>query len=60
MRYTDKETGQIHVFPDNFLSAEIDPELIVGADLEEEILAFIEEAAKLGVRFVFIDNITFI
>lgn len=60
MRYTDKETGQIHVFPDNFLRAEIDPELIVGADLEEEILASIEEAAKQGVRFVFVDNITFI
>lgn len=60
MRYTDKDTGQIHVFPDNFLRAEIDPELIVGADLEEEILASIEEAAKQGVRFVFVDNITFI
>ena len=60
MRYTDRDTGQIHVFPDNFLRAEIDPELIVGADLEEEILASIEEAAKQGVRFVFVDNITFI
>lgn len=60
MRYTDRDTGQIHVFPNNFLRAEIDPELIVGADLEEEILASIEEAAKQGVRFVFVDNITFI
>lgn len=60
MRYTDKDTGQIHVFPDNFLRAEIDPELIIGANLEEEILASIEVAAKQGVRFVFIDNITFI
>lgn len=60
MRYTDRDTGQIHIFPDNFLRAEIDPELIVGANLEEEILASIEEAAKQGVRFVFIDNITFI
>jgi len=29
MRYSDSDTGEIHVFPANFSRAEIDPELIV-------------------------------
>lgn len=60
MRYSDISTGEIHIFPANFTRAEIDPELIVGADLEHEILAYIEEAAVQGTRFFVIDNITFI
>lgn len=60
MRYTDLDTGNIHIFPRNFMRAEIDPELIVGADLEQEILDSIEEAAKSGTRFFIIDNISFI
>ena len=60
MRYSDVSTGEIHIFPINFIRAEIDPELIAGADLEQEILASIEEAAKQGIRFFIIDNITFI
>lgn len=60
MRYTDKTTGEIHVFPQNFMRAEIDPEHIVGADLEEAILESIEEAAKQGTKYFVIDNITFI
>ena len=50
MRYTDPETNEIHMFPDNFERAEIDPELIFGEDLEEAILDSIEEAAKKGSR----------
>lgn len=60
MRYSDTATGEIHIFPANFTRAEIDPELIVGADLEQEILDSIEEAAKQGTKFFVIDNITFI
>ncbi len=60
MRYTDPSSGEIHIFPKNFSRAEIDPELIAGADLEQEILDSIEEAAKQGTRFFVIDNITFI
>jgi KaiC/GvpD/RAD55 family RecA-like ATPase len=59
MRYTDPDTGEVHIFPENFNRAEIDPELIVGADLEEEILFSIEEAAKQGTKFVILDNLTF-
>lgn len=60
MRYTDPDTGRPHIFPFNFMRAEIDPELIVGADLEQEILDSIEVAAKQGTKFFVIDNITFI
>lgn len=59
MRFTDPETGLIHVFPENFLRAEIDPELITREDLEVEILDSIEEAAKQGITFFVLDNITF-
>lgn len=60
MRYSDVSTGEVHIFPGNFTRAEIDPELIVGADLEQEILDSIEEAAVQGTKFFVIDNITFI
>lgn len=60
MRYTDNDSGAVHIFPANFSRAEIDPELIVGADLEQEILDSVEEAAKQGTKFFVIDNITFI
>lgn len=60
MRYSDPSTGEVHIFPSNFTRAEIDPEMIVGADLEQEILDSIEEAAIGGTLFFVIDNITFI
>ena len=60
MRYTDRDSGEIHVFPEKFCRAEIDPELIVGGDLEQEILDSIEEAANQGTFYFVVDNITFI
>lgn len=60
MRYSDTSTGEVHIFPTNFIRAEIDPELIAGADLEQENLDSIEEAAKQGIKFFVVDNITFI
>lgn len=60
LRYTDTELGIRHVFPENFLRAEIDPEDIDGSDMDKAILASVEEAAKFGIRKIFIDNITFI
>ena len=60
MRYTDKATGKVHIFPANFKRAEIDPELLLGVNLEQEILNSIEEAAIQGIKFFVIDNITFI
>lgn len=60
MRYSDPDTEETHKFPANFYRAEIEPELITGADLEQEILDSVEEAARQGIRFFIIDNITFI
>lgn len=60
MRYSDASTGKYHSFPSNFSRAEIDPELMNGANLEQEILDSIETAAKKGTKFFVIDNITFI
>lgn len=60
MRYTDIRTGEVHIFPSNFIRAEIDPELIMGADLEQEILDSIEEAALQGISYFVVDNLTFI
>lgn len=60
MRYTNSETGSVHLFPENFLRAEIDPELIVGTNLEEAILQSIQQAANDGITHFFVDNITFL
>ncbi len=60
MRYPDPDTGAVHVFLSGFMRAEVDPELIGGADLEQEILDSIEEAAKQGARFIIVDNLTFL
>ena len=60
MRYYDSASKKVHVFPANFSRAEIDPELMLGANLETEILESIEKAAKKGVKFFVVDNITFI
>lgn len=60
MRYTNRESGSVHVFPKNFLRAEIDPELIVGTDLEQAILDSIQQAANDGIRHFFVDNVTFL
>ena len=60
LRYTNQETGSVHLFPENFLRAEIDPELIVGTNLEEAILQSIQQAANDGITHFFVDNITFL
>ena len=60
LRYTDEDGRTIHKFPSNLLRAEINPEFIVGGDLEKAILESIEEAAQNGVRHVVVDNITFL
>ena len=59
-RYTDAETGARHYFPPNFHRYEISPDLIVDGNVEEAILLSIEKAAQNGVRFFFVDNLTFI
>lgn len=60
LRYTDTELGIRHIFPKAFLRAEINPEDIDGSDMDQAILQSVEEAAKFGIKKIFIDNITFI
>ena len=60
LRYFDRTTGEMHKFPANFIRAEIDPDMIVGTNLEQAIIDSIEEAAKQGVKFFIIDNLTYI
>ena len=60
MRYTNLETGAVHVFPDNFLRAEIDPDLLDDVALEDAIFDSVEQAAQDGIKVICIDNLTFI
>ena len=60
MRYTNLETGAVHLFPDNFLRAEIDPDLLDDVSLEDAIFDSVEQAAKDGIKVICIDNLTFI
>lgn len=60
LRYFDRTTGEMHKFPSNFIRAEIDPDMIVGTNLEQAIIDSIEDAAKQGVKFFIIDNLTYI
>jgi predicted ATP-dependent serine protease len=60
VRYTDPKTGEKHVFPPNYMRAELAPELIGGTNLEREILQSIEEAALTGTKIVVVDNMSFL
>ena len=60
MRYTNLDTGTVHLFPENFLRAEIDPELLDDVSLEDAIFDSVEQAAKDGIKVICIDNLTFV
>lgn len=60
MRYVDKETGAIHQFPENLIRAELSPEDIDNDDIEQCILDSVKEAAKQGIKFFVIDNLSFV
>ena len=60
MRNTNLETGSAHLFPENFLRAEIDPDLLDDVSLEDAIFDSVEQAAKDGIKVICIDNLTFI
>ena len=60
LRYFDRTTGEMHKFPSNFIRAEVDLDLVTGTDLEQAIIDSIEEAAKQGIKFFIIDNLTFL
>lgn len=60
MRYSDKETGATHIFPENFLRAEINPDLLEDISLEDAIFDSVKQAAEDGIKIIGIDNLTFI
>lgn len=59
-RSTNKATGSTHVFPEKLLRAEIDKTHLKAENLAEAIISSIEEAAKSGIKIVFVDNVTYI
>ena len=61
LRYTDKDTGILHEFPDNFLRAEINPANIDPKHYEEQILKDIEDAMlSTGCKTGIVDNIGYL
>ena len=61
IRYTNKETGEPHIFPDTFYRAELNSDAIDTEDYETSIIADIEKAARrLGVKVVIVDNLTYL
>jgi len=61
LRYTEKETGKTHIFPDNFLRAEINPENMDTENYEDAIIKDIERAAqRKKVKMVIVDNLTYL
>ena len=57
MRYTDGD--RVHVFPDNFLRAQIRPEML-DSDMEDSIICSIDESIRGGVRVAILDNLSFV
>ena len=61
LRYTDKETGVLHKFPEKLFRAEINPMRFEVKDYEDKILKHIEEAMhKFDCRVAIIDNLTYL
>lgn len=61
LRYTSKELGYRHVFPDKFYRAEIDPERIGVQNFEEAVIKDVEAAAQqTDSKIVIIDNLTYL
>ena len=61
LRYTDKDTGILHSFPDNFYRAEINPAKIDPKHYEEQILKDIESAMlATGCKTGIVDNIGYL
>ena len=60
LRYTNPDTGSVHLFPENLLRAEINPDLLDDISLEDAIFNSVEQAAKEGIKIIAIDNLTFI
>ena len=61
MRYTDSETGLIHIFPEGLYRAEINPVTLDVNDYEEKIIKNIEAVAlRMATSIIIIDNLTYL
>lgn len=61
MRYTDAETGLIHIFPEGLYRAEINPVTLDVNDYEEKIIKNIEAVAlRMATSIIIIDNLTYL
>ena len=61
MRYTDAETGLIHIFPEGLYRAEINPVTLDVNDYEEKIINNIEAVAlRMATSIIIIDNLTYL
>ena len=61
LRYSDRETGLLHEFPENFYRAEINPAAIDPKHYEEQILKDIENAMlQTGCKVGIVDNIGYL
>ena len=61
MRYTDAETGLIHIFPEGLYRAEINPVTLDVKDYEEKIIKNIEAVAlRMHTSIIIIDNLTYL
>ena len=61
LRYTDRETGMLHEFPESLIRAEINPSKMDMKNFEEQIITDIETAAqKAATDTIIIDNLTYL
>ena len=61
LRYTDRETGVLHAFPDSLIRAEINPAKMDMKNFEDQIITDIEVAAqRTASTTIMIDNLTYL
>ena len=61
LRYTDRETGVLHSFPDSLIRAEINPAKMDMKNFEDQIITDIEVAAqRTASTTIMIDNLTYL
>lgn len=61
LRYTDRDTGKLHQFPERLIRAEINPSKMDMKNFEEQIITDIENAAqRTASDTIMIDNLTYL
>lgn len=61
LRCTDKDTGQLHTFPNTFYRVEIVKDYLDASDITEQVLAGISSAAaQTDAKVLIVDNLTYL